>query len=114
MMIIALGMVNIPSAQAGPDSSDSTIYPRETKQAPVFKGIRIYPNPVYEELTIKMPQKVVQGYISIFNIKGEKLIESEFSDTHEMIINIRQLQQGLYIVKLFDGLGNHIAKFIKK
>ena len=78
------------------------------------KQLIIYPNPVYKELTIKMPQKVVHGYISIFNIKGEKLIGSEFSDTHEMVINIRQLQQGLYIVKLFDGLGNHIAKFIKK
>ncbi|MCD4729396.1 MAG: T9SS type A sorting domain-containing protein, partial [Bacteroidales bacterium] len=78
------------------------------------KQLIIYPNPVYEELTINMPQKVIHGYISIFNIKGEKLIESEFSDTHEMVINIRQLQQGLYIVKLFNGLDNHIAKFIKK
>jgi len=78
------------------------------------KQILIYPNPVYDELTIKLPKYTDQGYMIIFDILGTKLTEIEISNTHEMMINTNHFQNGLYIVKVFDGSLIYTSKFIKK
>lgn len=74
----------------------------------------IYPNPVSDELTIRIPQKVIHGNISIFNINGKEVFYTDMTNSNKMIINTAQLKQGLYILILFDGLMNHKAKFIKR
>ncbi|MCD4791268.1 MAG: T9SS type A sorting domain-containing protein [Bacteroidales bacterium] len=33
---------------------------------------------------------------------------------NELRLNINNLQKGLYIIKIFDGKKNYVAKFIKK
>jgi len=75
--------------------------------------LKVYPNPVDDELTIQTAQKIRNGNISVFNVNGKCLFNSEFSNLNEITINILHLKKGLYIIKLFDGLNNHTAKFIK-
>ena len=101
MIVIALGMVNIPSAQAVPDSSDSTIYPRDIKQPTVFKGIRIYPNPVDQLLYIKSPEETKEPFaeVVLYNQQGRKIKEIELNEElHKEDLNF--LEPGFYYLTI--------------
>ncbi len=76
--------------------------------------LKVFPNPVNEKLTIQNAQNIKQGNISVFNTNGKCLFYSDLAVQDEIIINTVHLKEGLYIIKLFDGLNNHTAKFIKR
>ena len=101
MMIIALGMIFVPSAQAEPDSSDSTIYPQETKQPAVFKGIRIYPNPVDRLLYINSPKENEEPFaeVVLYSKQGRKIKEIELTEElHKEDLNF--LEPGFYYLTI--------------
>ncbi|MEZ5195408.1 MAG: T9SS type A sorting domain-containing protein [Bacteroidales bacterium] len=77
-------------------------------------GIRVYPNPLRNELNLELNAIVDQGNVAIYNMKGEVLIKTSFAHKRNLKIKTRQLPEGLYIVKLFDGTLNHVSKFVKK
>ena len=74
----------------------------------------LYPNPVIDELTIKLPDYFEQGNLTIFDISGTKITNIEISDSQKIVINTTHFKNGLYIVRVFDGSLNYISKFIKK
>ncbi len=101
MIVIALGMINIPSAQAVSDSSDSTIYPRDIKQPTVFKGIRIYPNPVDRLLYINSPKENEEPFaeVVLYGKQGRKIKEIELTEElHKEDLNF--LEPGFYYLTI--------------
>ncbi len=101
MMIIALGMIFVPGAQAVPDSSDSTIYPQDTKKQAVFKGIRIYPNPVDHLLYIKSPEETEEPFAEavLYNHQGRKIKEIKLTEElHKEDLNF--LEPGFYYLTI--------------
>lgn len=77
-------------------------------------GVTVYPNPVRDELNLSMNDIVEKGIVSIYNMKGEVLLETAFMKKRNLLIKTQQLPEGLYIIKLFDGTTNQVVKFIKK
>ncbi len=77
-------------------------------------NIRLFPNPVYDKLTVKLSHKTTNGTFTIFNVRGENVISGKLSGENELRLNINTLQKGVYIIKIFDGKNNYVAKFIKK
>lgn len=67
---------------------------------------RILNNPVVDELIVVSENKLD---ISIFNIMGQKLIETKNINS----INVSNLSKGLYLIKATDGNNSSTKKFIK-
>jgi hypothetical protein len=72
----------------------------------------IYPNPVSSELFINSPEGI--KYVSIVNLNGKTLV-SKSVDGKESTMNVSNLENGLYILKvdLVDGHSNYF-KVLKK
>jgi len=76
---------------------------------PIESGLKIYPNPASDHLTIEAPSSQnFNGSIVIFNIKGQKALEQSIKGAN-MEIDTRSLVNGVYIVQISDS-GNQIEK----
>lgn len=80
------------------------------EQKTQISKINIYPNPVSEILSINYTD-VNQDFISIINSTGEIVQQTQInSKSGSVSINISELKQGIYFVKI----GNESKKFIKR
>lgn len=70
-------------------------------------SIKVYPNPVVNELNISL--NAANSRISIYNISGQKLMEKMTRENNAKI-NFSNLAKGVYFVKVNDGKS---LKFIK-
>jgi len=62
------------------------------------KGINIYPNPTTGRFTIDFMGEVTTADLILFDLQGNKLIDSSCRDQLKHEMDISQLQMGLYIV----------------
>jgi hypothetical protein len=76
-------------------------------------SISIYPNPTQNQLFIHTDYSFPIHY-NIFNLTGAQLISGQIQPNQ--LINVNQLNQGMYILQLTGIDGNYIgqAKFIKQ
>ncbi len=74
----------------------------------------LYPNPVGERLTIKIPCKMTEndGLIIINNSEAMKILERPVRD-NEIIIDVSSFTPGIYFIRYCDGLLNEVVSFIK-
>ena len=72
--------------------------------------IKIYPNPVYDNLTIEYPSNNIEE-ISIYNILGKQFFHSNNIETK---IELDFLEKGIYILKIKTGNGMISKKIIKE
>ncbi|AWM12990.1 peptidase M1 [Flavobacterium sediminis] len=75
----------------------------------IDESITLYPNPVQDVLTIKMPNSMLLQNVTIYNDLGQKVLESEQSE-----IDLTALADGMYAVKLQTSEGEIHKKLIKK
>lgn len=78
------------------------------------EAIEIYPNPSSHQFYLKNSSKISQSLtVSIFNMLGQniKTIVSDFSD--ERLIDISNLESGLYIVKIESNTSSVTKRLIK-
>ena len=75
----------------------------------------IYPNPANDKITIaydrKLPEETI---ISIFNIKGEKIMHDKFQNQNMIEMDVSMLAKGIYLVKIQTQAGIEVSKFVKK
>lgn len=71
-------------------------------------GVSIYPNPANEILNIKSNNPIVS--VSVWNIQGQKVSQFEKST----MIDISNLQAGVYVTKIQTETGLKVVNFIKK
>lgn len=71
---------------------------------------KIYPNPATDRITIESPEKAV---IEIYNIQGI-LIEKFIAKNYLTTINLRNLANGIYTIKIVTGKEINIKKLIKQ
>ncbi|MCD4790673.1 MAG: hypothetical protein K8R37_11795, partial [Bacteroidales bacterium] len=57
-------------------------------------NIRLFPNPVYDKLTVKLSHKTTNGTFAIFNVRGENVISGKLAGENELRLNINNLQKG--------------------
>ncbi len=64
-----------------------------------LENTKIYPNPAYLETTIEIPELEDEATISIYNLSGS-LVKQQIVTTPETTIQLNNLQQGVYPVKI--------------
>lgn len=72
-------------------------------------GIIVYPSPVFETLLIKVPEPVKAFKVHICNMTGAIVLQAENTST----INVSNLTEGVYIIKVNTSQGQYITRFIK-
>ncbi len=115
---VGFAQTNLPADTINNNDKIVTSYTYNTNSAIIKTTntaslIDIYPNPVTDNLIIKInePEPI---YASIYNIDG-KLVHS-FDDCigkSELNYNVSGLPKGTYLIKLLSKNGNKVYKFIK-
>ena len=77
-----------------------------------LSGVKLFPNPVNDMLTLQLPECIVCEEVNIYSIDG-RLLKKQNSDLDK--INLSSLSQGIYHVKikLSDGY-IYTEKVVKK
>jgi PKD repeat protein len=73
--------------------------------------IELFPNPTSGRLTIKS-QSLPDSYI-IYNALGQVLKQSQMTSDIELNINVQNLNNGIYFIKLNKGNSSQVLSFIK-
>lgn len=94
--------VNVAAALAIADTSVS-------QEADAFE-FNVYPNPVENVLNISVVGNQNATY-KIYNFLGQAVKEGKAADQE---INVANLESGMYIFEMNDGVKTHTKKFIKK
>jgi protocatechuate 3,4-dioxygenase beta subunit len=85
-----------------------------------FATLRVYPNPTQDEVHISMNQisESENIEISVFDINGKlvlgKTIDNIYNNSLNTSLDIRQLENGIYTITIFDGINTNSLKIIKK
>ena len=82
------------------------------KQLTIENGeLKIYPNPVDEQLTIKNEELREGSIVEIFDVVGRRLNNYQFSIVNSQLnIDVSHLAAGMYFLKI----GNKVARFVKE
>ncbi|MEO5572297.1 MAG: T9SS type A sorting domain-containing protein [Bacteroidia bacterium] len=72
--------------------------------------IKIYPNPVGDELKIKVSDKIKE--LKIFDATGRIVLEQRNLKTK--IVNLKSFQNGIYFIEINDGKNSWRKKFMKE
>mgnify|MGYP000854842342 CR=1 FL=1 len=78
--------------------------------------IALFPNPVADELNIRLSSEVVsKSVIEILSLEG-KIIYTQTLNCKTLVhqIDVSNLPKGLYVCKINDGTSIEISKFIKQ
>lgn len=77
-------------------------------------GVSVYPNPAKDILSISLLGNTIQN-VEILSIAGKQITSQEFRYKNTtQTMNISNLKQGFYLIKITDSLGEiHIRKIIK-
>lgn len=65
-------------------------------------GIKTYPNPATDRMTVELTQAVPGGVLDIYNMEG-KLVSSQNAGALVNTVNVASLAPGQYHYKLMDG-----------
>ena len=71
----------------------------------------IYPNPVEDELTIATEANVEE--IAIYDIYGRTMRQQVNKTTGQQVIDVADLENGIYFINIKTDKGNIVRRFIK-
>jgi hypothetical protein len=77
----------------------------------VNSNISVIPNPTNGFITIIAQEPGIFGKVSILNVTGRNLVTMEF--TSGMMLDMTNLSQGLYVVRLTGGKKEYYEKVIR-
>jgi hypothetical protein len=75
------------------------------------EGVKLYPNPVVNELTLESPNGF--DYVRVNNIAGQQLLNIKQVNTKAQI-NLNNLLPGVYTLTLVRGNRNFALQFVKQ
>jgi uncharacterized delta-60 repeat protein len=76
------------------------------------ENLKIFPNPVVDNLNIDNPSGATNGNLSIYNITGLEILNLPITGP-KLSINVSFLQDGVYIIKYHSPKGVETGRFIK-
>ena len=76
-------------------------------------NIRVFPNPAFENLYITSKDRNIKSVI-INNVLGNQVLSNETLNNTSSIISLKELQSGLYFVKISTHFHSKTFKIIKK
>ena len=95
------------------ESCDSIIENNENVSIEEYSdNINIYPNPVKDELTIATELRVEE--IAIYDIYGRTVRQQVNKTTGQQVIDVADLENGIYFINIKTDNGNIVERFVKK
>jgi len=77
--------------------------------------LKVYPNPVLDELTVKLPFYMNKKIdIEIVNSLGKEMITKKCFSGDEIKLNVSSLKRGIYFIRCVKDKKIIKTKFIKK
>lgn len=74
--------------------------------------ITIFPNPAIEKLNLSIPFDFIDGTVTIFNLTGKKVFQSQIANLNTQI-DVSLYQNGVYLIRLNKDSLMQYHKFIK-
>lgn len=88
-------------------------YTTTTKEAPSVFGVKIYPNPFSNEMTIDITGKRnIPLNIRLLNVLGEVMYETKTND-ERVYLSMPHLSKGLYFLEVVSGNQRSVSKVVK-
>ena len=75
--------------------------------------IDVYPNPVRDYFYIELPESLQINNIQVFNIQGKLISDHRIPDVRGKI-DVRELPEGFYILKVYTENGYVTGKMVKQ
>jgi hypothetical protein len=73
----------------------------------------LYPNPSFNKITIANTTKLPgETMISVFNMKGEQIIQGKFQNQTPIDMDVSTLAKGIYLVKIQTKAGVESKKLV--
>ena len=72
----------------------------------------VFPNPVSDKLTVRLPREFSNGNIRLYNLLGRLYSDVPIS-SQETIIDVSDLSEGVYIIEVLTNNNVSRQKFIK-
>jgi len=76
--------------------------------------LKIYPNPVSSTLNISLKEVLATATIEIIDIVGKQQVLQHETNVTKIVINVNDLQAGIYFVKITTGEKSITKKFVKE
>ena len=77
------------------------------------EGLYLYPNPARKRTTLHFPIYLRWYYFDVIDYSGKRVLETqEYNGTNEIDVNIRTLQSGVYVFRIYTELGWFYKKLV--
>jgi hypothetical protein len=76
-----------------------------TKEITELEGVKVFPNPMSDRMTIILPPSVKKAKMSFYDLLGREIKREDDIETQMTEISRGNLQRGLYIYKIEDQRG---------
>lgn len=77
-----------------------------------IKQIKVYPTMAYSQIYIDLKNDKSTSY-EIFNIQGQSINKGVLNRVNQTGLSVNSLSQGVYWLRLHDGVETYMAKFVK-
>ena len=90
--------------------------PLKTEENKLENGLKIFPNPAYDDLTIINRNSQLINKIEVLTVLGQKIkTYDSFNQTTQLDLSVDNLEPGVYFLKLyFDNEAILIQKIVKQ
>lgn len=77
--------------------------------------VSIYPNPTFDNVSVKLEDKSISGSVTIFNVLGREMRNFAF-DNGSFFMSMQDLETGIYIFSIMDQDGKKLTsrKVVKR
>jgi hypothetical protein len=85
-----------------------------SKESMVFKGLKIYPNPSQDMVTIDLPSELVNDVtVTVSDSQGKK-IQTQVINAENNTLNVSNLQAGVYLIQMTHDDSRIVKRFVKQ
>ena len=78
-------------------------------------GVRIYPNPVSSELTVKLADgNDLPDSYEVYNLLGQVILKEDVKHISDLNLNVSSINNGMYFIKIFKEGSSISLPFIKR
>ncbi|MGC1239945.1 MAG: T9SS type A sorting domain-containing protein [Chryseosolibacter sp.] len=77
------------------------------------RGVRLYPNPVKDYLTVELPGPVASSIVTIQSLRGELLRSYTFDDSASLQMDMTHLPPGIFILTVSAGERRQRFKIVR-
>jgi hypothetical protein len=80
----------------------------------ISQDYKVYPNPAYDYVTIDMPKEQTNATIRVIDITGQIIKVEEIDRFTKTDLNIRDFENGLYMIQIHSDQMHSVARVVKE